>query len=72
MHGARGTRFAVVNVMTIEPARWDDYVLAGLLLVIGVPRAVMAVSYDHPFGVEDTVSVILVCLGLLLVMRPRR
>lgn len=56
----------------VEPARWDDYVLAGLLLLISVPRLVLAVSYDHPLGVEDTMSMIMAALALLVVIPRRR
>jgi hypothetical protein len=57
--------------MSIEPARWDDYVLAALLLVISVPRAVIALLSERPLGVEGTISMFLVLLALLM-LRPRR
>lgn len=56
---------------SMQPPHWDDYVLAGLLLVIGVPRAIFAVFYDHPLGVEGTLSLICVGMGLLLVLGRR-
>ena len=58
--------------MTIEPARWDDYVLAALLLVISVPRAVIAVVSERPLGVGGTLSMFLVLLALLMVFHRRR
>lgn len=56
----------------IDPARWDDYVLALLLLLIGVPRTILAALYDRPIGYEGTLSIICVVLGLLLLIRRNR
>lgn len=56
----------------IEPERWDDYALAILLLLIGVPRAILAALYDRPLGVEGTLSMICVGLALLVLIRRRR
>jgi hypothetical protein len=56
----------------IEPARWDDYALAILLLLIGVPRVILAALYDRPLGVEGTLSIICVALALLVLVRRRR
>lgn len=55
----------------MDPARWDDYVLAALLLLISVPRVVLALRYDHPLGVEGTISMVLV-VGALAIVLPRR
>jgi len=55
----------------MEPARWDDYVLAALLLVIGLPRVILAALYDRPLGVEGTLSIICVVLGLVVLARRR-
>jgi len=75
MHTARGSH-AVVGVRPLEPEVWDDLVLAGLLMVIGVPRAILAVIYEHPTGAEGTLSLLCVALGLLVLLRrnarPRR
>jgi hypothetical protein len=58
---------------TIEPARWDDYALAVLLLLIAAPRLVLAILYDRPLGVEGALSILLVVLALaILVWRHRR
>ena len=57
---------------TIEPARWDDYVLAGLLLLIALPRCILAILYDRPFGVEGTLSMLFVVLALAIVIRRWR
>jgi hypothetical protein len=57
---------------TIEPSRWDDYVLAGLLLLVAVPRLVLALLRDHPLGVEGTLSMLFVVLALAIVVRRRR
>jgi hypothetical protein len=71
--GSPGMRFAPGEGMRpIEPARWDDYVLATLLLLIGVPRVILAALYDRPLGVEGTLAIICVVLGLLVVIRRRR
>jgi len=56
---------------SVEPERWDDYVLAGLLLLIGVPRLVLALLYEHPLGVEGTLSLLAVVLALAIVIRRR-
>jgi hypothetical protein len=56
-------RFATNEGMrTIEPTRWDDYALAFLLLLIGLPRVILAALYDRPLGVEGTLSIICVVL----------
>ncbi len=58
--------------MTIDPTRWDDYILAGLMLVISVPRAVLALTSGHPFGAEDTLSMAFVVVSLVLLLRATR
>ena len=55
--------------MTTDPARWDDYVLAALLLLIGVPRMVLALLCERPLGVEGTVSIFFVVFALVIVLR---
>ncbi|MEO7731987.1 MAG: hypothetical protein ABIY55_13515 [Kofleriaceae bacterium] len=57
--------------MTTDPARWDDYVLAALVLLISVPRVVLALLYERPFGVEGTISMVLVLFALVLVLHRR-
>lgn len=57
---------------TIDPSRWDDYVLAALLLLIAVPRVVLAVLYDRPLGVEGTLSMLFVVLALAIIVRRQR
>jgi hypothetical protein len=52
----------------IEPARWDDLALAVLLLVIGLPRAVLAIVHDRPIGGEGAVSMACVVLALLILL----
>jgi len=56
---------------TIEPSRWDDYVLAGLLLLVAVPRLVVALLHDRPLGVEGTLSMLFVVLALAIIIRRR-
>jgi hypothetical protein len=66
-------RFAISEGMRpLEPARWDDFVLATLLLLIGVPRVILAALYDRPLGVEGTLSIICVALALFILGRRRR
>jgi hypothetical protein len=57
---------------TIEPSRWDDYVLAFLLLLIALPRCVLALLYDRPLGVEGTFSMLFIVLALTIVIQRRR
>lgn len=57
------------GMRAIEPSRWDDLILAGLLLVIGVPRAVFALFYDRPVGPEGALSMVCVVLALLILFR---
>jgi hypothetical protein len=66
-----GTRFAPwKNTMhAVEPARWDDLVLAILLILISVPRALLSVLYERPIGAEGALSMICVALGLLILVR---
>jgi hypothetical protein len=56
----------------IDPARWDDYVLAIVLFLIAVPRVVIAIWHDRPLGVEGTISIGLVLLALLIIAFRRR
>lgn len=55
---------------TIE-ARWDDYALAALMLIIGVPRVVLAAFYDRPLGVEGTLAIVCVVLALVVLVIGR-
>jgi hypothetical protein len=70
-----GTRFAASTDMrrkghrAIEPARWDDLVLAVLLLIIGAPRAIDALIHERPIEAEGALSIICVTLGLLILIR---
>jgi hypothetical protein len=60
------------SVMPRDAARIDDFVLAALLLVIGLPRAILAGVYDRPLGVEGTLSLVCVGLGLAVLFRRIR
>lgn len=53
----------------IEASRWDDIALAVLLLVIGVPRVVLAFLFDHPIGAEGALAMASVGLALLILLR---
>ncbi len=55
----------------MQPRTTDDYILAGLLLLIGLPRAILAFAYDRPLGVEGTLSLVAVALALLVLVRRR-
>jgi hypothetical protein len=55
-----------------EPTRWDDYVLAILLLLIAAPRVAIAIWHDRPLGVEGTFSIGMVVLALLIIAFRRR
>jgi hypothetical protein len=50
-----------------EPARWDDYVLAGLLLLISVPRVALGLLSNRPLGAEDTLAMVMVLLAIVVV-----
>jgi hypothetical protein len=47
----------------------DDIILAILLLLIGVPRVVLALIAERPIGVEGTMAVICAALGLFVLGR---
>ncbi len=53
-------------------ARWDDRILALVMMVLAVPRVVLAVTAHEPFGAEATIAVIVAGLGLVLMMSTRR
>lgn len=56
----------------VEPARWDDYALAALLLLVAIPRLLLAAFAERPLGVEGTLSIAFVALALAIVIRRRR
>jgi len=73
MGAGAGTILAALRGMcTIEPARWDDYVLAALLLLVEVPRLVIALLHDRPLGVEGSLSMLFAALALGILVRRRR
>jgi len=53
----------------IEPTRWDDLALAVLLLLIGVPRMVLAFIYDRPIEAEGALSLGCVMVALFILLR---
>lgn len=57
---------------TTDPARWDDYILAILLLLVGLPRCVVALIHDRPLGVEGTLAMLLVGFAVMLIFGRRR
>jgi hypothetical protein len=52
----------------VAPPRWDDMVLAILLLLISVPRAVLSLLYERPIGGEGSLSMGCVALGLAILL----
>jgi hypothetical protein len=57
------------SMRALEASRWDDIVLAALLLVIGVPRMLLAFLYDHPIGAEGALAMVSVGLALFILIR---
>ena len=53
-------------------ARWDDRILAIVLLLLAGPRVVIAFATHEKFGAEATVAAIAACLGVLLLLAGRR
>jgi len=52
-------------------ARWDDRILAVVMLVLGLPRIIIAISDHETFGAEATIAAIVSGLGLLLLLTSR-
>ena len=50
----------------IAAARWDDYVLSVMLIVIGTVRVTLAIANREPFETEATIAAVMVGLGVLL------
>ena len=50
----------------IAAARWDDYVLSVMLIVLGTVRVTLAVANREPFETEATIAAVMVALGVLL------
>jgi hypothetical protein len=50
----------------ISAARWDDYVLSVMLIVLGTIRVTLAVVNDEAFETEATLAVVMVVLGVVL------
>ncbi|MBL0220826.1 MAG: hypothetical protein IPQ07_44020 [Myxococcales bacterium] len=53
-------------------ARWDDRILAVVMIGLGAPRAILALVEHEVFGAEATVAAVVACLGLLLLLTTRR
>jgi len=65
--------FALHLDMPVAPNQFEDYALATLLLLIAVPRLILALVYDHPVGVEGTLSMLCVLFALVIIVgRLRR
>ena len=66
------TEVPVADELT-RGARWDDYVLGGLMVVLAGPRVVLALVDHETFGAETTIAAVVMALGLLLLLtRARR
>ena len=50
----------------------EERVLAWALVVVGGLRVAIAVARSESFGAEATIAAILLVLGLVFVLRPRR
>jgi len=57
---------------TDDSVRRDDLALAILLLLIGVPRVILAAFFDRPLGAEGTLSIVCVALALMILFQRRR
>lgn len=53
-------------------ARWDDRILAIVMLGLGLPRIILAFAEHENFGAEATIAAIVAGLGLLLLLTSRR
>lgn len=53
-------------------ARWDDRILAILMIGLGAPRVILALAEHETFGAEATIATIVVGLGLLLLLTTAR
>lgn len=53
-------------------ARWDDRILAVLMLGLAGPRIVLALIDHEVFGAEATIATIVAGLGLLLLLASAR
>lgn len=54
------------NPYRVPAARWDDYVLSVMLIVLGTIRVTLALANHEPFEVEATIAAVMVGLGVLL------
>jgi len=59
---------SLTNPLTNRGARWDDGVLAVLMIVLGGLRVALAVALDERFGGETTIAAIVLALGILLLV----
>lgn len=50
------------------PMPWDDAALVVLLLLIGVPRVVLAIVAERPIGAEGAASMMCVAFALSIVL----
>ncbi len=53
-------------------ARWDDRILSLVMLVVSVPRVVLALATGESFGAESSVAAVVAGLGFLLLSSTRR
>jgi len=50
----------------VSAARWDDYVLSLMLIVLGTIRVTLAFANHEDFGAEATIAAVMAGLGVLL------
>jgi hypothetical protein len=53
-------------------ARWDDFVLAVLLIVVGGFRVALALETDERWGAEATLAAVTTFLGFLVLLSAWR
>jgi hypothetical protein len=53
-------------------ARWDDRILAVVMIGLGLPRVILALAEHETFGAEASIAAIVAGLGVLLLLAGRR
>jgi hypothetical protein len=54
-----------------KAARWDDRILAFVMIVLGGLRGVIGLASHETFGAEATIATIVAVLGVLLLLSTR-
>jgi hypothetical protein len=58
--------------VALDARRWDDRILAYVMLGLSVPRVVLAVVTGEQFGAEPSIAAVVASLGLVLLATSRR